>query len=70
MRYSRSENTISVSTNTFSTTESGELLYLICNVRADSIATEASSLTLLTPILNGAIVPGTDCHLMPIPTYW
>ncbi len=60
VRYSRSENTMSVSMNTFSTIESGELLNLIFRIKPDAVSGESSILTLLSPTLNGAIVHGTD----------
>jgi len=60
VRYSRSANTISVSMNNFSTTESGELLNLIFKVRPTSSIGDTSALTVSVSTLNGAIVPWSD----------
>ncbi|MHC4354804.1 MAG: cohesin domain-containing protein, partial [Planctomycetota bacterium] len=60
VRFASSDNTISVSVDNFSTVESGALLDLIFMVRPEASIGSASTLTMLTPTLNGAIVPGTD----------
>ena len=60
IRYSMSVNTISVSMDNFSTIESGELLNLIFKIKSSASAGDISTLTILTSILNGAIVPGAD----------
>jgi len=60
IRYSMSMNTISVSMDSFSTIESGELLNLIFMIKSSASTGDTSTLTILTSILNGAIVPGTD----------
>jgi hypothetical protein len=60
VRYTRSLNTISVSMNNFSTVQGGALLDLIFKVNSGASVGSTSVLTLLSPTLNGAIVPGTD----------
>ena len=60
VRYARSENTISVSMNNFSTVESGELLNLIFKVNSTALVGDVSALTVLFSTLNSAIVPWAD----------
>ena len=59
-QFSRSMNTISVSMNNFSITQSGELLILIFQVRSTAVPGDMSPLTVSVSTLNGAIVPSAD----------
>jgi len=60
LHHARSESTLSVSINTFSTVHSGTLCNLVFRVKPDAPAGSASVLTVLTALLNGASVPAED----------
>jgi hypothetical protein len=59
VRYARTDNTISVSMDNFSTIQSGELLNLIFRVKPGASPGSTSALTVLVSLLNGAVVPAT-----------
>jgi hypothetical protein len=60
VRYARSDNTISVSMDNFSALQDGALLNLIFQVKPGALAGSTSALTVLTSLLNGAVVPAMD----------
>ena len=60
IQYTRSTNSISVSMNNFSTVQSGELLNLVFWVKPDISTGSISLLNILTPMLNGALVPSRN----------
>ncbi|MFC1766595.1 cohesin domain-containing protein [Planctomycetota bacterium] len=60
VRYTRSENTLSVSMDNFAAITSGTLLHLVFRIQAHAPVGSISDLTLSIPALNGALVPGTD----------